>query len=111
MAITANAAKPDYAFSKTVYGTMSIFIDTTLRSITLAYWMTISKAYVIIVPFIYSVLMFLVMLFTGNVRDCGDFILVTGYAVVSFACSSFEVPEKDIPRLRPISKPYSQLYL
>ena len=83
---------------------MSIFIDTTLRSMTLAYWMTISKAYVIIVPFIYSVLMFLIMLFKGNVSNCRDFIWVTGYAVVSFACSSFEVPETEVPRLRPISK-------
>ena len=83
---------------------MSIFIDTTLRSMTLAYWMTISKAYVIIVPFIYSVLMFLVMLFTGNVSDCEDFISATMSAVISFACSSFEDSDKKMPRLRPISK-------
>ena len=52
LAMLANDIDADYSFSKTVYGTMSIFIDTTLRSMTLAYWMTISKAYVIIVPFI-----------------------------------------------------------
>ena len=83
---------------------MSIFIDTTLRSMTLAYWMTISKEYVIIVPFIYSVLMFLVIFFKGKDSDCGYFIYVTGFAVASFACSSFEWPDKDIPRFRPISK-------
>ena len=94
----------DYPFLSTVYGTMSIFIDTTLRSMTLAYWMTISKAYVIIVPFLYTVLMVLVMLFTGSISDCSDFIEVTGFAVVSFACSSYEVPDIKIPRLRPISK-------
>ena len=51
LAMNANDIEPDYPLSKLMFGSLSICIDTTLRSMTLAYWMTISKAYVLIVPF------------------------------------------------------------
>ena len=91
----------------TVYGTLSIFIDTTLRSFTLAYWMTISKAYVIIVPFAFSFVMTITILIKQGSIKCSHMIPAivfgSGISFVSFCCSSFE--HQDIKlRLRPISK-------
>ena len=96
----------------TVYGTLSIFIDTTLRSFTLAYWMTISKAYVIIVPFAFSSVMTIIIKIREPKND-SEFsnydssfyspLSIIGFSLVSFCCSSFENDHINI-RLRPISK-------
>ena len=94
----------------TVYGTLSIFIDTTLRSFTLAYWMTISKAYVIIVPFVFCLVMAIIIkIKEPKIKDYQRIekayspLFIIGFSFVSFCCSSFENNYINI-RLRPISK-------
>ena len=103
LALQANDSEPDYPISKAVWGVLSILIDTLLRSFTISYWMTISKAYVILVPVVYGVLF--VAIFT--IKE-GDFsvsrIASTAVAsLTSLGCSSLEENERDY-RLRPISK-------
>ena len=93
----------DYPLSLTVFGSLSTCIDTTFRCMTLAYWMTISKAYVLIVPFAYTALMSIIIFVKDKPSDCFDFIRSIGFAFVSFACSSFEY-HLIRTRLRPISK-------
>ena len=94
----------DYDFSMTVYASLSIVIDTMLRSFTLAYWLTISKAYVIIVPFIYFLLMAIVVFFkgvgSGMHKEEGLF-----FSVLSLGCSAYEYHANACTiKMRPVSK-------
>ena len=90
----------DYDFSMTVYASLSIVIDTMLRSFTLAYWLTISKAYVIIVPFIYFLLMSIVLFFKKGFMENEQVLL---FSVLSLGCSAYEYTHCTI-KLRPVSK-------
>ena len=67
LALYANENEPDYPLSKAIWGVLSILIDTLLRSFTISYWMTISKAYVILVPLVYCILF--VAIFLIKQRD------------------------------------------
>lgn len=91
----------DYPFSKTVWGTLSTCIDTLLRSFILAYWMTISKAYVIIVPFVFIFIMILVIFMKNK-----DLFVSFMFAIPSLGCSAFE-SNREIHKhftFRPLSK-------
>ena len=92
--------KTDYDFSSTVYASLSIVIDTMLRSFTLAYWLTISKAYVIIVPFVYFLLMSIVVFFKRGFMDISQ---VLFFSVLTLGCSAYEYDKCTI-KLRPVSK-------
>ena len=80
----------DYPFSKTVWGTLSSCIDTLLRSFILAYWMTISKAYVIIVPFVFIFIMGIVIFIKNKRHEIENFFGSFIAAIISLGCSSFE---------------------
>ena len=95
-----STVETDYDFSMTVYATLSIVIDTMLRSFTLAYWLTISKAYVIIVPFVYFILMSIVLLFKRKHKWIGE---VLFFSVLSLGCSAYEYAYCTI-KMRPVSK-------
>ena len=62
LAFMANGEKPDYPFSKTLWGMLTIVVDATLRGIFLAYAMTIIKKLVILIPFVYAILMLITIL-------------------------------------------------
>ena len=57
LAWKANNLKPDYPFSKTLWGMSTIVVDVMLRGIFLAYAMTIIKILVILIPTGYAILM------------------------------------------------------
>ena len=110
LALWANDQDPDYPFSKTMWGVLSIFIDTVLRCFTISYWMTINKAYVALVPFVYTIL-FVVIL---NSKESGYYQRMVWYgsniagsalvSMPSFVCSSLEPYTELDYRIRPISK-------
>mgnify|MGYP001290265439 CR=1 FL=1 len=110
LALWANDQDPDYPFSKTMWGVLSIFIDTVLRCFTISYWMTINKAYVALVPFVYTIL-FVVIL---NGKESGYYKRMVWYgsniagsalvSMPSFVCSSLEPYTELDYRIRPISK-------
>ena len=62
LAFTANNDKPDYPFSKTLWGMSTIVVDAMLRGIFLAYAMTIIKILVILIPTGYAILMLITIL-------------------------------------------------
>ena len=62
LAYSANGLKPDYPFSKTLWGMSTIVVDAMLRGIFLAYAMTIIKKLVILIPFVYAILMLITIL-------------------------------------------------
>ena len=90
LAMWSSENRAEYPFSKTVWGTLSIFVDTLLRSFTLAYWMTISKAYVLIVPFAFCIIMGFVIFIKTQDFNVATFFLSFFNAIVSFGGSSFE---------------------
>jgi len=90
----------NYNFSTTVYASLSIVIDTMLRSFTLAYWLTISKAYVIIVPFVYFLVMSIVLFFKKGYMEN---IQVLFFSAISLGCSAYEYKRCTF-KMRPVSK-------
>ena len=90
VAMYSNNGDPDYPFSKTVWGAVSTLIDTLLRSFILAYWMTISKAYVIIVPFVFIFIMGIVIFIKNKRHEIENFFGSFIAAIISLGCSSFE---------------------
>ena len=109
LAMGANSyVEKDYDFLRTIYASLSIVIDTMLRSFTLAYWLTISKAYVIIVPFIYFLLMSIVLFFKkGRYMGLEQVLL---FSVLSLGCSAYEYQYCTI-KLRPVSKGFFSVIL
>ena len=103
LAMWANEGDPDYPFSKAVWGVLSILIDTLLRSFTISYWMTISKAYVILVPVVYCILFVAVLTIKEWDFSVSNIAATAAASLPSFGCSSLELPETNY-RIRPISK-------
>merc|ERR1712156_380002 len=99
----ASENRADYSFSRTVWGTLSTFIDTILRSFTIAYWMTIIKAYVIILPFAFCIIMTGVTFMKAKKQNGEKFVWSVFYATFSFGTSSYESYEDDFKHftLRP----------
>ena len=106
LAMMASENRADYPFSRTIWGTLSTFIDTMFRSFTIAYWMTISKAYVIIVPFIYCIIMLLLTFMKAKKQNGENFEISVYVATFSFGTSSYERNIDDFKHftLRPLSK-------
>merc|ERR1739844_889205 len=92
----------DYPISRTMWGTVFNQIDTLLRSFVLAYWMTISKEYVLIVPILFIVIMCFLICIRAKKCDIACFI----FACISFGGSSFEFPDSPFNTFtfRPLSK-------
>ena len=80
LAFVANDEKPDYPFSKTLWGIATIMVDAMLRGIFLAYAMTIIKLLVILIPTVYAILMMITILII-NCKDKTDKTLLSVYDV------------------------------
>jgi len=88
LAMDKSETQGNYPFSMTVWGTLSTIIDTLFRSFLLAYWMTISKTYVIIVPFVYCIIMGLVTFIKAKKHNFENFYLSFFNTIISFGISS-----------------------
>ena len=93
LAFNANDHKPDYPFSKTLWGIATIMVDAMLRGIFLAYAMTIIKLLVILIPIAYAILMLITILIIRR-KDTHKTLLSfvdVGCTLFSFVSSAYEV--------------------
>ena len=102
----------DIPITQKVLGMLSITIDTFLRAISIAYLMTFMKAYMLLLPLIYFVLMLIIICIKRKSYDCEKIVWSAVYTILSFVCSAWEgfrkngedVELKQKFKLRPISK-------
>ena len=103
----------DIPFTKRLFGILSITIDTFLRALSMAYLMTFVKAYILLLPLSYFVLMLIIICIKRKSSKCSHFGYSVLYTILSFGCSAWEGNRdkngedkwlKQKFKLRPISK-------
>ena len=103
----------DIPFTKKVFGIFSITIDTFLRALSIAYLMTFMKAYILLLPLFYFVLMLIIVCIKRKISKWKHFWSSAEYTTLSFGCSAWEGRRNETGgdwrlkqkfKLRPISK-------
>ena len=107
-----NVKLVDIPFNKKLFGMLSISIDTFLRALSIGYLMLFMKAYILLLPLIYFVLVLIIICIKRKPSKFAQFAKSVVYTNFSFVCSAWEgtrVSGKDVNlkqkfKLRPISK-------
>ena len=85
------ATDMDYPISKVLYAMLAIVIDVFLRALTQAYLMTFLKAYILLIPLFYFIIMFVINICTAkenlSLESCGS---NAEYTAISFGCSAYD---------------------
>ena len=112
-AIHSNIDVADIPFTNKLFGMLSISIDTFLRALSMAYLMTFVKAYILLLPLSYFVLMLIIICIKRKSSKCDHFEFSVIYTILSFGCSAWEGRKNENGedrnlklkfKLRPISK-------
>ena len=88
LAFEASNENPEYPFSKTVWGMLTILVDSMLRGFSLAYIMKIVKQYVLFIPFIYFFMMLLTIMIVKRKKWPSSYDVIG--TIFSFVCSAYE---------------------
>ena len=112
-----------YPFPIVLWVILASFVDIFLRILSLAYLMTFMKAYVILIPFSFIIMMVCILWVKTKAKKASQIFGILLYSIVSFGCSCFEgsrEEDKEQPdfgedetlnqkfRIRPISKVLEQ---